>query len=132
MPATTLKREPTAKEVLSVVRRMTPAEQDLLLREMFRVRRRRLPTLSPAESELLQKINQAVPAELTRRYAKLTAKRQKGVITPTELRELCDLTDQVESADANRLMYLTQLAQLRKLPLEMVMRDLEIPARKYA
>ena len=60
------------------------------------------------------------------------ALRQKGTITAAELREHCQLTDQVESADADRLKHLADLAKLRMQPLEVVMRDLEIPVRKYA
>ena len=133
MPVTSPKQKPTAKEVLSVVRQMTQSEQERLLSAMFRARRRRRPqTLSQAESELLLKINQAVPDKLTQRYTKLITKRQKGIITAEELREHCQLTDQVESADADRLKHLIELAKLRKQPLEVVMRDLEIPARKHA
>ena len=133
MPVTSPKQKPTAKEVLSVVRQMTQSEQERLLSAMFRARRRRRPqTLSQAESELLLKINQAVPDKLTQRYTKLITKRQKGIITAEELREHCQLTDQVESADADSLKHLIELAKLRKQPLEVVMRDLEIPARKHA
>ena len=71
-------------------------------------------------------INQDLSTELQRRFDELVAKRQAEAITPDELRELVQITDQIEQRDAQRLAALDELARLRRMPLSELMDALGI------
>lgn len=86
---------------------------------------------SKSESELLQQINQGFSPETWRRYHELIANRQAEILTPEDLSELISLSDQIEKANARRIGYLIELAQLRQVSLETVMEQLGIQAPRY-
>jgi hypothetical protein len=73
---------------------------------------------------LLLKINQPVPADLQRRYEELIARRDERTLSPEEHQELLRLTDQVELLEAERVRHLIELAGLRKVSLDDLMRQL--------
>lgn len=78
------------------------------------------------ESELLQKINLSLPAEIWQRYAELKEKRQNETLLPEEHTELIAITDRIEEANAQRMPYLIALAQLRQVTLETIIGQLEL------
>jgi hypothetical protein len=80
--------------------------------------------LSDRETELLLAINQVLPAATRKRLNKLIKKRQSYTITEAELRELRQLTDQIEKSDAERLKNLIELAHLRQVTLGDLIRQL--------
>lgn len=82
------------------------------------------PCLSDRETELLLAINQGLPAVTRKRLNKLIKKRQSYTITEAELRELRQLTDQIEKSDAERLKNLIELAHLRRVTLDDLIRQL--------
>jgi hypothetical protein len=88
--------------------------------------------LSPAEADLLQKINQGLPPEVWERYHQLVAKRRAETLTPSEHTELIRLSDQIELANARRLEHLVELARLRQISLDTLMDQLVIKAPGYA
>lgn len=90
--------------------------------------RRKAPSLSKTEADLLLKINQGLPVEVRRRYATLMEKRQAETLSEDEYQELLNLTDQVEMKQAERIEALGQLAQLRGEPVQKMMKSLEISA----
>ena len=93
---------------------------------------RKAPNLSEAEAQLLLKINQGiVPPDVQQRCARLTAKARDGSITDEEHAELVALVDEIEQLNAQRLDYLSQLAQLRGVPLDELMDTLEITPLAY-
>jgi len=79
-----------------------------------------------AELELLQKINQALPAEMQQKYNNLSAKMRSQTITPEEHQDLLKLIDVVEKADGDRLQNLIQLSHLRNISLAELMEQLQI------
>ena len=79
-----------------------------------------------AELELLQKTNQALPAELQQQYNDLSAKMRSQTITPEEHQDLLNLIDIVEKADGDRLQNLIQLSLLRNISLAKLMEQLQI------
>ena len=81
---------------------------------------------------LLLQINQDLSTELQRRFDELVAKRQAEAITPGELRELVQITDQIEQREAQRLAALHELARLRWMPLSELMDALGIQPPAYA
>lgn len=86
---------------------------------------------SHSESEMLQQINQGFSAQTWQRYHELIARRQAEILTSEEHAELISLSDQIEKANARRLGYLIELAQLRQVTLETVMEQLGIQAPRY-
>ena len=86
-----------------------------------------VPRLTETEADLLQKINQGLPQDVWQRYTELVAKRRAETLASEEHEELISLSDQIEQANATRMEYLVELAQLRRVSLESLMRDLGIP-----
>lgn len=93
---------------------------------------RRAPSLSRRETELLQKINQGLPAEVRQRYEELNDKLHEETILPEEHEELLQLVEQVELADAERLQHLIELARIRNISVEELMSQLDIRRPAYA
>jgi hypothetical protein len=93
---------------------------------------RQEPHLSQAETALLLQINEGISAETQQRFDELVAKRQAGTITPEELAELIQLTDQSEQRDAQRVAALEALAHLRRMTLADLMDSLGISPPPYA
>lgn len=83
------------------------------------------------ESELLQQINRGFSAQTWQRYHDLIARRQAEILTSEEHAELISISDQIEKANARRLRYLAELAQLRQVSLEIVMEQLGIQVPRY-
>lgn len=94
--------------------------------------RRRAPSLSKDEARLLQLINQGVPPEARSRYQLLDEKLYDGTITTAEHQELLELINQIELADAERMRYLIELAQLRNTTVDLFMDQLGIRKPNYA
>ncbi len=90
------------------------------------VAHRKAPSLPKREAELLQQINQGLPATQWQRYQALNAKLLDEHITPHEHQELSVLIDQIEQLDVERLTHLIELAQLRNVPLDTLMAQLGI------
>ena len=76
--------------------------------------------------ELLEKINMGLPIALWERYTLLKVKRQEETLTPSEQADLIDITDQIEQANAARMPFLIELAQLRNIPLESLFQELDL------
>jgi hypothetical protein len=82
------------------------------------------PRLSSEEAQLLAKINLGLlPAEWER-YHTLVARRKAETLTPDEQTELISLSDRLEEANARRIGYLAELAQVRHTTLDAVMHEL--------
>ncbi len=88
---------------------------------------RKAPSLPKRETELLEQINQGLPESIQQRYDALQLKLPAEVITTEEHQELLGLIDTVEQASADRLQALIELAQLRQVPLDVLMNHLGIP-----
>lgn len=87
---------------------------------------RKASSLPKRETELLQKIGAGIAEVIQSRYDVLQTKLLAEQITPDEHRELLDLIEIVEAADAERLRYLIELAQLRKVSLDELLSQLGI------
>jgi hypothetical protein len=90
------------------------------------VARRKAPSLPKREADLLQQINQGISLTARQRYTSLNQKMLNKTLTPEENQELGVLIDQIEQADAERLTYLIELAQLRGVALDTLMGQLGI------
>jgi hypothetical protein len=88
--------------------------------------KRKAPCFSKDESRLMLKISQGVPPETRRRFNELVAKRREEKITPDEHQELLHLTNLIEISDAERMRHIADLAQIRGVSVETLMKDLGI------
>lgn len=78
------------------------------------------------ETILLQKIKSIVPASILRQYRKLRKKAQQQTISDTEHRELLLLSDFIEEKTAEKINLLSNLAQLRQVPLNTILQQFTI------
>ncbi len=116
----------------SVTQLETPTLEQFAFRVNALLARRKAVRLPRQEAELLQKINQGPLQAVQERFALLNARRQAETLTAAEHQELLGLIDQVEQADAQRLQYLIELAQIRELSLDELMGQLGIQPPEYA
>lgn len=78
------------------------------------------------ELELLENIRALIPPSVVRRYRQLHRKQQNATISDKEQKEMLLLSDFMEEKSAERVALLALLAQLRKMPLAEVARQLRI------
>jgi carbon storage regulator CsrA len=116
-------------QLLESVERLPPDDFRRFLDSVLALNARRLaPQVSAAEADLLRRINQGLPDQVRARHDELVARRRAEALTDEEYKELLDLTDQVERAEADRLAALSDLAAVRHTPLPSLLHDLGIPA----
>lgn len=118
MPTVKIEAKISALDLLQAVQQLSKPELDHFIEEILQFKaKKNAPNLSKQESELLLKINQNLPRELEQEYQILIEKRHQETLTEFEYDQLLELTDQVEKYQAQRLEYLTQLAQIRQVSL---------------
>lgn len=120
-------REKAAREGLEPERYVLGAVEELLGQQGQASE----PHLNRAESELLQQINEGLPADTWREYRMLIAKRDAETLTEEEYQALIRLTDTVEIAHARRIGHLVELANLRETTLDELMDALGIGKPNY-
>lgn len=120
-------------DLLRGVAKLNSEELEQFTKEVLTIRaKRHVPSLPQTEAELLQEINEGVSTEVRRRYDDLHQKMLDEVLTPDEQLELIALSDQIESADAQRLQHLIVLAKLRNSSVNALMDELKLRRRVYA
>jgi len=113
------------EQLLNAALQMSEEEFEQFVARLFSIKaRERAPVLSEREAELLQKIYQVIAPATQQRLNELIEKRRSYTITEGELQELIKLTNQVEMFDAERLNHLIELAHLRNVPLNDLIRQL--------
>ena len=133
MPTIQLSAEVTRDDILKAIDQLDEQELDELVTGVLKLRaRRRAPTLSKEESELLLRINEGTPPSLRARYWELIEKRRDETLAPDEYQELLHLTEVVEGLQVERVRNLVKLAQLRGVTLDQLMHDLGIKPPPYA
>lgn len=93
--------------------------------------KRRIPSLSKTESELLMKINHGVEQEVRGRYEFLNQKLHDDDISEDEHQELLNIINQIESADAERIHAMIELSQLRNVSIDRLTEQLGIATPVY-
>ncbi len=82
------------EQLLNAIAQMPQPELEAFVEQVLKLRaQRQAPSVSSAESELLLKINQAIPADLQHRFNELVAKHQALTLTEAEHIELIQLGD---------------------------------------
>jgi hypothetical protein len=134
MPTTTeVQAQVSLDELLDNAARLEIPELERFISQILILRAQRIaPGLSKKEADLLERINQHLPANIQQRYDELTAKRQEETLTPSEHQELLTLLDDIEQRDAERAQALVDLAQLRQISVSSLMDELGIRPPDYA
>src|SRR5918912_919719 len=128
-----IEAEVSTEQLLRAVTHLPPQEFAAFVSQLLALRaQRQEPHLIQAETALLLQINEGISAETQQRFDELVAKRQAETITPEELAELSQLTDQSEQRDAQRVAALEALAHLRRMTLADLMDSLGISPPPYA
>jgi hypothetical protein len=84
------------------------------------------------EIELLQKINNTgFSADFWVKYRMLIQKRQAEIIDQEELSRLVKMSDRLEKANVQRVKYLIELAQIRDVPVRILMQQLGVPQESH-
>ncbi|MEO6759749.1 MAG: STAS/SEC14 domain-containing protein, partial [Saprospiraceae bacterium] len=86
--------------------------------------RRKSKGLLPEESLLLKQINKEFSPKKMGRFLLLDEKRRQENLSPEEHRELLVLVRQLEKQDAQKLNWIGQLAILRKVSLDALLKQL--------
>jgi len=103
------------------------SELDQVMKKLIGLRRQRLSTvLTQTESDLLKKINTSAPAEIQKRFDNLLGKRDNETLSDNEYEELLELTRYTETLNVQRLEYLLELSRLRNIPLDELIRQIEL------
>ncbi len=128
-----VKAQLSIEELLRAVGQLSQLELENFMQRAMALRaQRQAPSLTHAETELLQRINQRMPPKIQSRYDTLISKRKAETLTPQEYEELLELTDAVEAFEAQRVESLVELARLRKLSLPELLQQLGISTPEYA
>ncbi len=119
-------------ELIKAANQLNKTDLDRLIQQVVALRTQRKAHVLPAEeAQLLDKINQGVPAELRSQYQALRAKREAETLSETEYSTLIELSKQIEQFSANRLEALVKLAQFRQVSLTELMERLGIQPVSY-
>ena len=125
----TLTVQPSGDELLNAVAGLDTNTLAHFVDEVLALQaRRRSHILTHREADLLQEVNLGIVPQTWQRYDLLKAKRRATTLTRAEHRELIDIGDQIERANAHRIAALIELADLRHISLETLLAELGIQA----
>lgn len=91
--------------------------------------RRKAPSLSKSETNLLKKINAGFPIGKRARIAQLDEKMEFSELNAAEAEEQLILAEELEAYTVQRFIWLKQLAALRNVSVEQIMEELNIAPR---
>ena len=120
-------------ELLHQAEQLRPAEFEQFVSSILALNaRRKTKGLPPEESLLLKKINTEFASKKMERFLLLDEKRRQETLTPEEHGELLVLVRQLEKHDAQKLQLVGQLALLRKVPFDALLKQLGLYQIRYA
>lgn len=88
--------------------------------------RRKAPSLSKKETELLAQINKGIPAKILERFQSLREKQKASTLSQEEQMELSNLVDQIENQEAKRLESMIALASIWNISIDQLRERLGI------
>jgi hypothetical protein len=128
-----LQSQVTLDALITGVEQLDMTDLERFANQVLTIRaKRRAPSLSPRESELLQAITAGLPDKVEQRFQHLTEKRRNGSISHEEYEDLLGLIHLIEQTDAQRMEQLAELAQIRNVSLRVLMNQLGIQRPDYA
>ncbi len=115
----------TVPDLLDNASRLNTSDLESFVKEVLTLRAKRVaPVLSQKEADLLDKIYAKLPSDTIARYDLLTERRRAGTISPEEYDELLGLVQIVEQYNVERLKHIVELAALRKVTAQKLMKQL--------
>ena len=87
--------------------------------------------LSKRETELFLRINRTLPEDRQQRYEELTEKSVEETLSKNERAELLKLNEKLQEIWAERWKAVIDLAKLRKISPQEMMRELGVDPEKY-
>ena len=127
MASIEIKTRVTYNELLKGVEQLELSELETFIQNILRLRANRIaPSLPEKESELLAIINQTIPSKLQQQFEVLDEKRQSETLTEKEHQKLLKILEKKENLNVERIIALGELANIRKMPLRKLMRQLGI------
>jgi hypothetical protein len=121
----------SSEELLKAVEQLNLSELEQFVSQVIVLQaQRKALGLPEAEAKLLLNINQSIPANIQEEYEKLAAKRDDEILTDDEHEKLLQLTEEIETIQAQRIENLAELARLRGISLTTLMENLGIHATK--
>ena len=104
--------------------------EKVLSRISIMLAQKKAPSLPKKEAELLLEINQSLDDIMLKRYTSLSQLMREDKLSEEEHQELIQLIDQVELANAKRLKAIIELANLRAITVDALMKQLNIHSPK--
>jgi hypothetical protein len=121
----------SSEELLKAVEQLNLSELEQFVSQVIVLQaQRKAIGLPEAEAKLLLNINQSIPANIQEEYEELAAKRDDEILTDDEHEKLLQLTEEIETIQAQRIENLAELARLRGVSLTTLMGNLGINAAK--
>ena len=112
---------------------LRPTEFEQFLLSILALNARRSSKGLPLEeSLLLKKINTEFPPKKMERFLLLDEKRRQETLAPEEHRELLSLVRQLEKYDAEKLQLVGQLALLRNVSFDVLLKQLGLYQTRHA
>ncbi len=118
----------SVSEILNSVKGLEANKFEQLYRELFALRadKNNIPILNEVESKLLNSINTEFDAQKWERLTYLDWKLEFGALTPKEESESLKLAEAYENYSVERLKCLSQLAKLRQVSIDDLIKQLGI------
>ena len=124
---------PAVGQLIQQAEQLRPSEFEQFVMSILALNaRRRSKGMLPEESSLLKKINKEFSPKKMERFLSLDEKRREETLTPEEHKELLLLVRQLEKYDAQKLQLLGQLALLRKVPFDVLLKQLGLYQVRHA
>lgn len=120
--------QPVVSEIIESAARLGAEDFENLFSKLaiLRVRRNGTPSMSKAESEILEQINQGFSNDKWKRLQFLDWKLETGELDEAEALESLHLAEAYEQYTLQRLQLLIRLAALRNMTLDEVMTQLKV------
>ena len=127
MATPSIKTNVTLDDFVEAAEQLPAAELEQLARRLLQIQaRRKAPNLSQREAELIEGIAQGGAFTQQARYHDLNLQSKHRSLTQEEQNELHQLIAQSEAQTVQRLSLLVELAQLRRVSLPALMKQLQI------
>jgi len=120
MPTVLVPAQLTVKHLMAAVKQLLPAELHEFTRQFIAWQKRHSQTTddmkADAETALIQRTKEHLPATDTRRLKQLMAKSERGTLTPQELDEYHALAQRAEQLNVTRVEALAELVRRQGQP----------------
>jgi hypothetical protein len=103
-----------------------------LIKDRAAAQKSKTQPLTAEETRLFEKINRGFTDEFWKRLRALDKKRRQAKLTEQERQELITMTEQLEAANVERLRALTELAAMKNMELDTLMKELGLSNGRHS